>query len=104
MTHNYKYDIALLKLLLEADCNYIGILGPKTKLHRMYNDLYDEGITLTESQLDTIYSPIGLDIGAETSEEIAVSVVAEIKAVMSGKAGASLKFKKDKIHTATPVV
>ncbi|TRW25656.1 XdhC family protein [Flavobacterium zepuense] len=104
MTHNYKYDLALLKLLLETDCNYIGILGPKTKLHRMFNDLNDEGITVTDEQLDTIYGPIGLDIGAETSEEIAVSVVAEIKAVMSGKLGTSLKYKEQKIHTATLVV
>lgn len=104
MTHNYKYDLALLKLLLETDCNYIGILGPKTKLHRMFNDLNDVGITVTDKQLDTIYGPIGLDIGAETSEEIAVSVVAEIKAVMNGKLGTSLKYKEEKIHTATPVV
>ncbi|KGO85524.1 alanine dehydrogenase [Flavobacterium rivuli WB 3.3-2 = DSM 21788] len=104
MTHNYKYDLALLKLLLETDFNYIGILGPKTKLHRMFSDLSDEGVTLTDNQLNSIYGPIGLDIGAETSEEIAVSVVAEIKAVMSGKLGTSLKYKQDKIHTATPVV
>jgi xanthine dehydrogenase accessory factor len=104
MTHNYKYDLALLKLLLENNCSYIGILGPKTKLHRMFSDLSDDGIRLRDENLNAIYSPIGLDIGAETSEEIAVSVVAEIKAVMSGKIGTSLKFKEDKIHTATPVV
>jgi xanthine dehydrogenase accessory factor len=104
MTHNYKYDLALLKLLLNTQCGYIGILGPKTKLHRMFNDLSDEGIVLSVSQRNTIYGPVGLDIGAETSEEIAVSVVAEIKAVMSGKPGTSLKYKEEKIHTATPVV
>jgi len=104
MTHNYKYDLALLKLLLETDCRYIGILGPKTKLHRMFNDLNEDGIVLTKEQLETIYGPIGLDIGAEASEEIAISIVAEIKAVMSGKRGTSLKYKEEKIHTATPVV
>jgi len=104
MTHNYKYDLALLKLLLETNCGYIGILGPKTKLHRMFNDFQDEGTTISDKQLESIYGPIGLDIGAETSEEIAVSVVAEIKAVMSGKLGTSLKYNEQKIHTATPVV
>lgn len=98
MTHNYKYDLALLKLLLETNVPYIGILGPKTKLNRMLDDLYQEGITVTEQQLSRIYGPVGLDIGAETSEEIAISVVAEIKAVMSGKAGTSLKYKTQKIH------
>lgn len=103
MTHNYKYDLALLKLLLETHVPYIGILGPKTKLNRMFDDLQQEGITITEEQLNRIYGPVGLDIGAETSEEIAISVVAEIKAVMSGKKGTSLKYKTQKIHDATIV-
>ncbi|RTY88676.1 XdhC family protein [Flavobacterium sp. RSP15] len=101
MTHNYKYDLEVLKLLLETDCMYIGILGPKTKLNRMFDDLSAEGIVVTKAQLDRIYGPIGLDIGAETSEEIALSVVAEIKAVMEGKTTNSLKHKKNKIHPAT---
>ncbi|RTY69611.1 XdhC/CoxI family protein [Flavobacterium sp. ZB4P23] len=101
MTHNYKYDLEVLKLLLETDCMYIGILGPKTKLNRMFDDLSAEGIVVTKAQLDRIYGPIGLDIGAETSEEIALSVVAEIKAVMEGKTANSLKHKKNKIHPAT---
>ena len=101
MTHNYKYDLEVLKLLLETDCMYIGILGPKTKLNRMFDDLSAEGIVVTKAQLDRIYGPIGLDIGAETSEEIALSVVAEIKAVMEGKTANSLKYKKNKIHPAT---
>ena len=98
ITHNYKYDLAMLKLLLQTDCNYIGILGPKTKLNRMLDDFSDEGIKVTEEQLNRIYGPIGLDIGAETSEEIALSIIAEIKAMMSGKTGTSLKYKTGKIH------
>jgi xanthine dehydrogenase accessory factor len=101
ITHNYKYDLAVLKLLIKTNCNYIGVLGPKTKLNRMLDDLNNEGIQLTDEKLNTIYGPIGLDLGAETSEEIALSIVAEIKAVMSGKQGTSLKYKTEKIHTAT---
>lgn len=104
MTHNYKYDLEVLKLLLETDCVYIGILGPKTKLNRMLDDLKNEGITITDKQLAKIYGPIGLDIGAENSEEIALSIIAEIKAVIEGKKGTSLKFKLDKIHNAANVV
>ncbi|MBF4507797.1 XdhC family protein [Flavobacterium sp. JLP] len=104
MTHNYKYDLALLKLLLESDCPYIGILGPKTKLNRMFGDLYNEGIIIKEQQLKCIYGPIGLDIGAETSEEIALSIIAEIKAVISGKEGSPLKYKLGKIHENAPYV
>lgn len=98
MTHNYRYDLAVLKLLLESKCNYIGILGPKTKLERMFYDLENEGVRISDEQLDRIYGPVGLDIGAETSEEIALSVVAEIQAVMSSKRGTSLKYKTEKIH------
>ncbi|UUF13687.1 MULTISPECIES: XdhC family protein [Flavobacterium] len=98
MTHNYKYDLAVLKLLLKTDCQYIGILGPKTKLNRMFDDLQNEGINISEEQLERIYSPVGLDIGAETSEEIALSIVSEIKAFSAGKTGTSLKYKAGKIH------
>lgn len=98
MTHNYKYDLAVLKLLLETSCQYIGILGPKTKLNRMLDDLQNEGINLNQEQLDRIYSPIGLNIGAETSEEIALSIVSEIKSFSTQKTGTSLKFKEGKIH------
>lgn len=104
MTHDYKYDLTVLKQLLERDCKYIGILGPKSKLSRMLDDLNSQGISLNEEQLDRIYGPIGLDIGAETSEEIALSIIAEIKAVMSGKTGTSLKYKIHKIHDSKVVI
>jgi xanthine dehydrogenase accessory factor len=104
MTHNYKYDLEMLQLLLKSNCKYIGILGPKTKLNRMLDDLSNNGIQITDEQLSHIYGPIGLDLGAETAEEIALSVIAEIKAVMSGKNGTSLKYKIGKIHNAIPYV
>ena len=103
MTHNYKYDLALLKLLLETNDNYIGILGPKSKLNRMLDDLNLEGINVSEEQLKRIYGPIGLDIGAETAEEIALSIIAEIKAVMTRKNGGSLKHKTGKIHSGSSI-
>ncbi|WDF66340.1 XdhC family protein [Flavobacterium sp. KACC 22763] len=98
MTHNYKYDLAVLKELLRIDFHYIGILGPKSKFNRMLNDLLIEGIIVSEEQMKRIHTPIGLDIGAETSEEIALSIVSEIKAVASGRIGTSLKYKEGKIH------
>jgi xanthine dehydrogenase accessory factor len=98
MTHNYKYDLAVLKALLKTDFHYIGILGPKSKFNRMLDDLLIEGITVSEEQMKRIHTPIGLDIGAETSEEIALSIVSEIKAVASERIGTSLKYKEGKIH------
>ncbi len=99
MTHNYKYDLEVLKLVLKTDCPYIGILGPKTKLHRMFDDLKLDGFMLTDKDYQRIYGPIGLDIGAETSEEIALSVISEIKAVVEDRKGTSLRHKTEKIHS-----
>jgi len=98
MTHNYQYDFEVLKLILKTECPYIGTLGPRTKLLRMINDLNNEGIVVTDQDLNRIYGPIGLDIGAETSEEIALSAISEIKAVMEKRKGTSLRYKTDKIH------
>lgn len=101
LTHNYNYDLELLNLLLETEAPYIGVLGPKSKLHRMLSDIEQSGTTIDESQSGRIYGPIGLDIGAETSEEIAMSIIAEIQAVKANKKGLSLKFKSEKIHNPT---
>lgn len=98
MTHNYKYDLTVLKSLLQTNYHYVGILGPKSKFNRMLDDLLIEGITVSQEHLSRIHSPVGLDIGAETSEEIALSIVSEIKAVASERAGTSLKYKSGKIH------
>jgi xanthine dehydrogenase accessory factor len=100
MTHNYNYDIALLKELITLDvCPYIGTLGPKKKLDRMFDDLEKEGIILSGDQKDKIFGPTGLDIGAETSEEIALSVLAEIKAVINDRKGTFLREKSEPIHS-----
>jgi len=98
MTHNYNYDLALLKELIQKSYAYIGVLGPRKKLDRMLNELQEQGITLNEMQRAALYGPVGLDIGAETAQEIAVSIVAEIKAMLSGRSGLSLKEKQDSIH------
>jgi xanthine/CO dehydrogenase XdhC/CoxF family maturation factor len=98
MTHNYIYELNLLKELLPLTPPYIGILGPKKKLERMLAELEDTGTKITPEQLDKIYGPTGLDIGSEGAEEIALSVVAEIKAVLSARNGLSLRNKTVNIH------
>jgi xanthine/CO dehydrogenase XdhC/CoxF family maturation factor len=101
MTHNYNYDLAMLKELLQRHVTYIGILGPKKKLDRMLDELRNEGMQLSKEQLSSIYGPVGLEIGAETAEEIALSIIAEIRAMLSGKTGSSLRNKQDVIHSRT---
>ncbi len=99
MTHNYNYDLAMLKSLLQLKSRYIGTLGPKKRLECMLAELQEQGITITSEQRSTIYGPIGLDIGAETPEEIALAILSEIKAVIAGHAGASLRLRQTAIHT-----
>ncbi len=94
MTHNYNYDLELLSVLLETDAAYIGTLGPKKKLIRMLNELGAN----TEANLQRIHGPIGLDIGAETAEEIAISIIAEIKSVFNGATAGRLNEKTTSIH------
>lgn len=104
MTHNYNYDLAMLRQLLNEQCNYIGTLGPKKKLQRMLDELRENGVVITDEQTDAIYGPTGLDIGAETAEEIALSVLAEIKAVLSDRQGSSLRDRTDAIHPRSPII
>ena len=98
MTHNYNYDLAVLMQLLQKNLPYIGVLGPRSKRQRMYNDLEKKGIMVTEGQKEKIYSPVGLDIGAETSEEIALSIAAGIKAALMDKDARPLRNKEVPIH------
>jgi xanthine dehydrogenase accessory factor len=100
MTHNYNYEITLLKELAAYSFSYVGVLGPKKKLDRMLSELKDNGVTLSEDQLEHLHGPVGLDIGSEGAEEIALSVVAEIKAVLSSSNGYSLKYKIEPIHVS----
>jgi xanthine/CO dehydrogenase XdhC/CoxF family maturation factor len=100
MTHNYNYEITFLKDLLPLQASYIGILGPRKKLERMLDELETGGTTITQKNLETIHGPVGLDIGSENSEEIALSIIAEIKAVFSARNGNSLKYKTTVIHSA----
>ena len=99
MTHNYNYDLAMLRALLTKKMVYIGSLGPRKKLDRMLQELKEEGILVTSAQQAMIFGPVGLDIGAETSEEIALSILAEIKAVLAGRPGLSLRNVNETIHS-----
>jgi xanthine dehydrogenase accessory factor len=98
MTHNYLHDLEILKTLLPSPARYLGILGPKNRTEKLLQDLQEQGITPTENQLQRLYSPVGLNIGADTPEEIALSIVAEIQAVLTNHSGGSLRNKLGSIH------
>lgn len=101
MTHNYNYDQDFLGLLKNFSVPYIGLLGPKAKRNRMIQELQESGIHFSNEQLQYIYGPTGLNLGAETAEEIALSICSEIMSVLHQKEPLHLKFKVEPIHTAS---
>ncbi|MCU0392498.1 MAG: XdhC family protein [Thermoflexibacter sp.] len=94
MSHSYKSDLAVLKQLIKTPIPYIGILGPKKRFDKMLAEIGG----MTDEQLGKIHSPIGLDIGAETPEEIALSILAEIQARFAQRSGSFLKNRGGTIH------
>ena len=98
MTHNFEYEAQVLEKLMNLDLPYVGILGPKKKSEKLIERLEMKGMTVNQA---TIYSPMGLDIGAEGSEEIALSILAEVKAVLAKKPATFLRNKKGPIHEET---
>lgn len=98
MTHNYLQDLALLKWLLSVSPFYLGILGSRHRSERLVKDLAGEGCFITTQQRSRLYAPIGLDLGAETPEAIALSILAEIQAVLTRRSGKSLREGNSSIH------
>jgi xanthine/CO dehydrogenase XdhC/CoxF family maturation factor len=98
MSHNYEYDRDVLKKLLNTPAPYIGILGPRKRFDKMTEEFATHGISLTPHHLHRIHSPIGLDIGAEAPDEIAISIVAEIQGKFANRSGGFLKYRNAPIH------
>ena len=102
ISHNYQYDLEVLKLLYDKlEVPYIGILGPKAKYNRMLGDLEVIGIEFTEAQSKRIHAPVGLNIGADTPAEIALSILAEIQAELTNTDSQRLRDKDGPIHENT---
>lgn len=98
MSHNYEYDRDVLKKLLKSPTPYIGILGPRKRFEKMVTELAAQAITIAADDLHRIHSPIGLDIGAEAPDEIAVSIIAEIQGKFANRSGGFLKYRNAPIH------
>ena len=104
MTHNYIYLIEILQAFLPSEVPYIGILGSRTKVNKVFNELKRKGTNITEKDQQRLFSPVGLDIGTTNPEEIALAIAAEIQTVFSDRTTLKhLKEKQGKIHTKIAV-
>ena len=96
LTHDDKFDVPALRAALESDAFYVGALGSRRNQERRRARLLEAGIA--EPALDRIAGPAGLDIGAASSAETALSMLAEMLATRAGRAGGSLRDSKSRIH------
>lgn len=97
MTHNFAADQAFLGVLLRAPVPYIGMLGPHQRTERLVRNLA-AAAPLDEAQRGRIYGPVGLDIGTDGAEQVALAVIAEVLAVRSGRRAESLRERAASIH------
>lgn len=104
MSHNFNYDKDVLQQLLQTSVSYIGLLGPKKRFQRLLNALQEDGCTIEEPQQAKMHGPVGLDIGAETSAEIALSIIAEVKSFLHRRSAASLRDRTAKMHENIPIL
>ena len=98
MSHNYLQDQTLLARLLTAPVAYLGVLGPHARTQRLLADLARDGVAPSDEQRARLFGPVGLDIGAETPEGIALSILGEIQAVLTGRQGGKLRDHAGPIH------
>ncbi len=100
LTHDDKFDLPMLTAAVKTDAFYIGALGSRRNQERRRDLLREAG--LTDDELERISGPAGLDIGAESPAETALSMLAEALAVRAGRTGGRLKDSAHRIH-AEPV-
>ncbi|MDB3913596.1 XdhC family protein [Flavobacteriaceae bacterium] len=98
MSHSYVRDLKYLSELLGKDVNYIGLLGPSKRREKLLNDLIEKNDLISEDFFDKIYGPAGINIGAETPQEIAISILGEILSVIRNQKPIYLKDKQIGIH------
>lgn len=98
MSHDFKTDKNNLPKALKTASPFIGMLGPKIRAQKIWDELAEEGFKIDESDMQRIYAPLGLDIGAISPEEIALSLAAGVRAAFAGRDGAFLKYRNSPIH------
>lgn len=98
MSHDYKTDKYNLPKALKTNSPFIGMLGPRVRSEKIFVELAAEGLTISGTNFERIHAPVGLDIGAVSPEEIALSLIAEVRASFSNREGNFLRLRQSTIH------
>ncbi len=95
MTHSYTQDLDVLRSLIGQKLQYLGVLGPRKRTEQLLADLSISAEAIPEE----LHMPMGLDLGGDGPEQVALAVVAEIQSVLSGRTGAALRSRHAPIHS-----
>lgn len=98
MNHHVERDQESLRFALESEAAYIGVLGPRSRYDKLLAGLAAQGAVPSASSLSRVRSPVGLSLGAETPEEVAVSILGEILAIRRGFEGGFLSGSVSRLH------
>ena len=99
MTHSFVKDLAYLLTLKDRQYAYLGLLGPMRRREKLFDEILERHSDVSEEFLESIHGPAGIDIGAETPQEISNSIISEILAVVRQVEPRLLKEKLGKIHS-----
>jgi xanthine dehydrogenase accessory factor len=99
MTHHYIHDLPVLKDLLSSPCGYIGLLGPKKRAEKILNDIASEGLAITQLMKERLHAPVGLNLGGDTPQSVALSIISEIQAYLSRRDARPLRERNEPIHS-----
>jgi len=98
MTHHYVHDVPLLRALLARPLAYLGLLGPKKRAEKILADLAADGLALTPALRARLHAPVGLDLGADSPEQVALAILAEMHATLTGRDARPLRDRTLPIH------
>jgi len=102
VSHVYDKDRQVVAGLLQHPLGYLGLQGNRTRCAKLLREIQEGGVALTDAQRRIMHFPAGLDIGAESPEAIALSMLAEVQAALAGHAGGSLRDRTGSIHQPAP--
>jgi xanthine dehydrogenase accessory factor len=98
MTHRYAEDLALLRILLARPLAYLGLLGPRKRTERLIARLREEEQAIEPESLARLCAPVGLDLGGNTPQTVALSILAEMQCWLSGRIPIPLRERTAPIH------
>lgn len=98
MTHHYVHDVPILRHLLPRPLRYLGLLGPRKRAEKILGDLATEGVVVTPEARARLHAPVGLDLGADAPEQVALAMVAEMLSVLGGRNAQPLHLRQRPIH------